>query len=54
MEERLDKLLERPPVYTKEDGENTELDKLKKGIAKHRDYIFRTTDLKGFHDDTIL
>ncbi len=40
MEERLDKLLERTPVYTKEDGENTELDKLKKGIAKHRDYIF--------------
>ena len=40
MEERLDKLLERPPVYTKEDRENTELDKLKKGIAKHRDYIF--------------
>jgi hypothetical protein len=35
MEERLDKLLERPPVYTKEDRENTELDKLKKGIAKH-------------------
>ena len=27
-------------VYTKEDGENNELDKLKKGITKHRDYIF--------------
>lgn len=40
MEERLDELLERPPVYTKEDGKDTELDKLKKGIAKHRDYIF--------------
>ena len=40
MEERLDKLLERPSVYTKEDGENNELDKLKKGITKHRDYIF--------------
>ncbi len=32
--------LERPSVYTKEDGENNELDKLKKGITKHRDYIF--------------
>ena len=40
MEERLDELLARPPVYTNEDGKETELDKLKKGIAKHRDYIF--------------
>ena len=30
----------RPPVYAKEDGYGTELDKLKKGIAKHRDHIF--------------
>lgn len=40
MEERLDELLERPPLRTGEDGKETELDKLKKGIAKHRDYIF--------------
>ena len=40
MEKRLDELLARPPVYTKTDGSDTELDKLKKGIAKHRDYIF--------------
>ena len=40
MEKRLDELLARPPVYTAEDGKDTELDKLKKGIAKHRDYIF--------------
>ena len=40
MEARLDELLARPPVYAKEDGDGTELDKLKKGIAKHRDHIF--------------
>ena len=40
MEARLDELLARPPVYAKEDGGGTELDKLKKGIAKHRDHIF--------------
>lgn len=40
MEDRLDELLARPPVYTNDDGKETELDKLKKGIAKHRDYIF--------------
>ena len=40
MEERLDELLARPPVYTKEDGKETELDKLKKSIAKHRDHVF--------------
>lgn len=40
MEERLDELLSRPPVYTKEDGSDTELDRLKKGITKHRDYVF--------------
>ena len=40
MEARLDELLARPPVYAKEDGNGTELDKLKKGIAKHRDHIF--------------
>ena len=40
MEVRLDELLARPPVYTAEDGKDTDLDKLKKGIAKHRDYIF--------------
>ena len=40
MEKRLDELLARPPVYTKTDGYDTELDKLKKGIAKHRDSIF--------------
>ena len=40
MEERLDELLARPPVYSNGDGKGTELDKLKKGIAKHRDYIF--------------
>lgn len=40
MEKRLDELLARPPVYTAEDGRDTDLDKLKKGIAKHRDHIF--------------
>lgn len=40
MEERLDGLLARPPVYTRDDGKDTELDTLKKGIAKHRDRIF--------------
>lgn len=40
MEARLDELLARPPVYAKEDGDGTELDKIKKGIAKHRDHIF--------------
>lgn len=40
MEARLDELLARPPVYAKEDGDGTELDKLKKGIAKHRNHIF--------------
>ena len=40
MEERLDELLARPPVYTMEDGKETELDKLKKSIAKHRDHVF--------------
>ena len=40
MESRLEKLLARPPVYTNDDGKETELDKLKKGISKHRDYIF--------------
>lgn len=40
MEARLDELLARPPVHAKEDGDGTELDKLKKGIAKHRDHIF--------------
>ncbi len=40
MEGRLDELLARPPVYTREDGKETELDKLKKSIAKHRDHVF--------------
>ena len=40
MEERLDELLARPPVHTREDGKETELDKLKKSIAKHRDHVF--------------
>ena len=40
MEKRLDELLESPPVYTREDGKSTDLDKLKKGIAKHRDHVF--------------
>ena len=40
MEGRLDELLARSPIYTKEDGEATELDKLKKSIAKHRDHVF--------------
>lgn len=40
MEERLDELLARPPVYTREDGKETELDKLKKSIAKHKGYVF--------------
>ena len=40
MEERLDELLARLPVYTREDGKETELDKLKKSIAKHRDHVF--------------
>lgn len=35
-ERRLDELLARPPVYTREDGSETDLDKLKKGITKHR------------------
>ena len=39
MEKRLDELLARPPIYTKTDGSDTELDNIKKGIAKHRDYI---------------
>ena len=33
MEERLDELLARPPVYTREDGKETELDKLKKSMT---------------------
>ena len=40
MEARLDELLARPPLYTREDGKETELDKLKNGIKKHRDHIF--------------
>ena len=40
MEKRLDELLSRPPVYTKDDGKDTELDRLKKSIAKHRDHVF--------------
>ena len=40
MEARLDELLARPPLYTREDGKDTELDKLKNGIKKHRDHIF--------------
>ena len=40
MEERLDELLARPPVHTREDGKETELDRLKKSIAKHRDHVF--------------
>lgn len=40
MEKMLDELLPRPPMYKKEDGSNTELDKLKNGILKHRNYIF--------------
>ena len=40
MEKRLDELLSKPPVYTKDDGKDTELDRLKKSIAKHRDYVF--------------
>ena len=40
MEERLDELLARPPVYTREDGKETELDKLKKSIDKHRGHVF--------------
>ncbi len=40
MDERLDELLARPPVHTREDGKDTELDKLKKSIAKHRDHVF--------------
>lgn len=40
MEERLDELLARPPVYTREDGRETELDKLKKSIDKHRGHVF--------------
>ena len=40
MEERLDELLARPPVYTREDGKETELDIPKKSIAKHRDHVF--------------
>ncbi len=40
MEERLDELLARPPVHTREDGKETELDRLKKSIAKHRGHVF--------------
>ena len=40
MDERLDELLARPPVHTREDGKETELDRLKKSIAKHRDHVF--------------
>ena len=40
MEKRLDELLSRPPVHTKENGKDTELDRLKKSIAKHRDHVF--------------
>lgn len=40
MEERLDELLARPPIYTIEDGKDTALDKLKKSIAKHKDHVF--------------
>ena len=40
MVERLDELLARPPIYKADDGKDTELDKLKKGIAKHRGHIF--------------
>ena len=40
MQERLAELLERPPLYKRDDGKDTELDTLKKGIAKHKDYIF--------------
>ncbi len=40
MEKRLDELLSRPPFYKKENGDETELDKLKKSIAKHKAYIF--------------
>ena len=40
LEERLDELLARPPVYTREDGRETELDKLKKSIDKHRGHVF--------------
>ena len=40
MEERLDELLARPPIYTSEDGKDTALDKLKKSIAKHKDHVF--------------
>lgn len=40
MEKRLDELLSRPPVYTNGNGADTELDKLKKSIMKHKDYVF--------------
>ena len=40
LERRLDELLARPPVYKTDKPGGTELDKLKKGIAKHRDHIF--------------
>lgn len=40
MEKRLDELLSCPPVYANDDGKETELDKLKNGIRKHRDHIF--------------
>lgn len=40
MEGRLDELLARPPVYKNDDGKDTELDTLKKGIAKHKEHIF--------------
>jgi len=40
MEDLLDELLARPPVYKNEDGKETELDRLKKGITKHKDKVF--------------
>ena len=40
MESRLDGLLARPPLYSRGDGKETELDKLKNGIRKHRDHVF--------------
>jgi transposase len=40
MLKRLDELLERPPVHKTDNGKPTELDKLKGGIRKHREYIF--------------
>ena len=40
MQARLDELLQRPPIYTRPDKKPTELDVLKTGIAKHKDFIF--------------